>query len=174
MANFQVTWVGDKVREYTTKGGQSYKSCRLAVRDENGNRITKLELSRPADRELPAVGDELQGGIKPHAKFDDLSVFTEGATGEASTTVGGGGSLSAPADTSRDRSIERQVAAKTAGVVVSAMVGAGLLDSPMAVQAEIKSMTETVVDAIRGRDNSEGKPEEKAEGGTDLDSDIPF
>lgn len=173
MANFQVTWVGDKVREYTTKGGQSYKSCRLAVRDENGNRITKLELSRPADRELPAVGDELQGGIKPHAKFDDLSVFTEGATGEASTTVGGGGSLSSSADTSRDKSIERQVSLKVAGVIVASYAAIGAI-KPEQVDEYLAKFTEAGVGAIRGRAESEGKPEEKVEGGTDLDSDIPF
>ncbi len=173
MPNFQVTWVGDKVREYTTKSGQSYKSCRIAVRDEGGNRITKLELSRPADRELPAVGDEISGGIKPHAKFDDLSVFTEGATGEASTTVGGGGSLSAPADTSRDKSIERQVSLKVAGVIVSSYVAIGAI-KPEQVEEYLAKFTDAGVDAIRGRNDAEGKPAEKAEGGTDLDSDIPF
>ena len=173
MANFQVTWVGDKVREYTTKSGQSYKSCRLAVRDENGNHITKLELSRPADRALPAVGDEIAGGIKPHAKFDDLSVFVEGATGEASTTTSGGGSLSAPADTSRDEAIGKQVALKVAGIAVASYIGQGLI-KPEQFGEYLDKFTQAGVDTLRGRTEPEGKPEEKAEGGTDLDSDIPF
>lgn len=180
MATFQVTWVGDKVREYTTKAGQSYRSRRIAVRDEGGNRITKLEISRPADQELPEQGDEISGGIKPHAKFDDLSVFVEGASGEGlSVSTNGGGGTQAPADTSRERSIESQVALKVAGVMLSSYVAIGAI-KPEEIDDYLAKFTKAGVNALRGREDSEGKDESAAKDGApeerkaDVDSDIPF
>lgn len=172
MAAYSVTWVGDKVRSYTTKAGQSYKSCRIAVRDENGNRITKLEISRPADREVPEVGDEIVGAIKPHAKFDDLSVFVEGATGEAPSSTSGGPPHS-PAETSRTESIERQVALKVAGVVVASYVGQGAI-KPDEFGEYIEKFTQAGVDALRGRKDAEGETDKPENGKAELDSDIPF
>lgn len=173
MADYTLTWIGDQTRTYKTKGGEERQSTRIAVRDAGGERHTKLELTRPASQPMPSVGDSLQGSIMPHPKFDDLRRFVEGAGGEAAPATNGGGGTQTPAETSRTESIERQVALKVAGVVVASYVGQGAI-KPEEFGDYIDKFTQAGVDALRGRKEPEGKPEEKAEGGTDIDSDIPF
>lgn len=175
MAEYTLTWKGDKVRDYKTKAGEPYRSCRIAVRDEAGNRITKLELTRPANEDLPEVGDVLTGRIENHPRFSDLQRFV---VGEGSPSTNGGGALgnSPSVATSRDTIIERQTCLKAAAVVVSSLVATGNAKESD-VPSLLATFTEAGMDALRGRQD---------EGGTDngavpipapatgVDDDIPF
>lgn len=174
MPTYKLTWKGDRVREYSTKGGQPRLSCRIAVEDEEGNRHTKLELTRPKEQGLPNVGDTLTGEIEAHPRFDDLSRLVEGNApigGGAAPATGSGGSGTPPvAQTSRDEAIQRQTALKVAGVIVASYVGQGAVTIDEAPEM-LRKLTNAGAEVIEGRGQEEGK----ADGGSDPDGDdIPF
>lgn len=163
--NYTIDWVGDRFRDW----GDDRRTWTISVKDQNGNEIRKVKWDRGQNDPAPQVGDTIEGSVDPHPRFDDAKIFNAGAsapsTSSAPAQAGTGGD--------RSRSIERQVAAKTAGVIVSAMIGAKMVDSPQAVAAEIKAMTETVVAAIDGKTEAPKTEAPKAETGG-VDDDIPF
>lgn len=178
MPEYTLTWKGDKVRDYKTKTGEPYRSCRIAVRDESGNRITKLELTRPANLELPEVGDVITGRVENHPRFDDLQRLVEGVGGEGSPSTNGGGSLgnSPSVATSRDTIIERQTCLKAAAVVVSSLVATGGAKESD-VPNLLATFTEAGMDALRGRADEGGTDDKAAPSpapATGVDDDIPF
>lgn len=178
MADYTVTWRGDKPRSFNTKAGEPRRSCRIAVRDEAGNRITKLELVRPANEDMPEVNDVLTGEIVPHPRFSDLQRLVEGVGGEGSPSTNGGGSLgnSPSVATSRDTIIERQTCLKAAAVVVSSLVATGNAKESD-VPKLLATFTEAGVDALRGRADEGGTDDKAAPSpapATGVDDDIPF
>lgn len=163
--SYEVTWVGDQSKDW----GDDMRGYTISVKDESGTETRKVKLDRKRDAAGPKVGEKLEGTVGPHPRFNDASMFKEGAEAAPSgqTPPVGGAPASAASDSGRERSIERQVALKEAGNVTVALVGTGAIKSAEDASKSLTTLTAAGVKAIQGG-SAEGNAESKG------DDDIPF
>lgn len=157
---FEITWVGDRQRDW----GEDMRGYKVALRDPNGAEHRKVDLSRKRDSEGPKVGDVLTGTLSPHPKgWEGVEIFREGSEDSIETSTG------TPSSTSKDRSILRQVSGKIAARLTSALVESGAVKSRDEAMATFASLIDEVYSVV-----TEESTEKKAETTKGADDDIPF
>lgn len=132
MNTYQVTAVGDSVREWSTRNGAAYKSYRVTLRNKDGRELENVEVSRNASAPKPAVGESLEGDVDRSGQY--------GPKLQEPRRQGGGGFNRSKTPEER-RSIAMQSSAARGVDVVRIAVDAGLWkpESPDAVaEAAVK------------------------------------
>jgi hypothetical protein len=162
MAEFTITWVGDKVHDF--KDRRTYS---VSVRDGAGNESRKVKLELPQSDPAPTVGAVIEGALNPHPRFDDAKLLVPGGSAAAPSS-------GAAVSNDRSRSIERQTSAKAATGLVSSMVSAGRLETDEQVQAALAKFTEMIFAVIQEAAEKPAAAPAPVDSKEDPDADIPF
>lgn len=167
MADFTITWVGDKP-PHTYKGNATYS---VAVRDDaSGAENRKVKLEQSEGDAAPTVGQKLAGvELQPHPRFDDAKLIS--LAGGAAPQRAAAPAASAGRTDAVGASIERQTSAKAATAYVALAVAAGKITTEEAFDL-IGKTTEVVYDAIQGK--AKQAEAQKPEAAADEGDDIPF
>lgn len=182
MSQFTVTWVGDQAKDW----GEDRRGYTISVKDANGVETRKVKLDRARTAPAPAVGDVLEGSLGPHPRFNDASLFKEGAGAESK---GEGASAPAASDPERQASIEAQTAAKAAGEALAGTANPTADHFAKLTKAGFQAIQDCKAYAARGAQQAaapapqEAPQEAPAQGNgaapqpagqTSTDDDIPF
>jgi hypothetical protein len=138
MANYRVTAVSDRVRDWASEKGGLMRSYRVTLADEaTGETIGNCEWARKVSSPPPAVGESVEGDVDHSGQYGPKFKA-------AARPAGGGGGR--PRDPAERRSIAMQHAQKCAVTVLEVAAAHGDYKPPNA--SDVVNQVKTVAAAL--------------------------